>query len=154
MSRTLACWIALVCVGPLAAAGVRPDPHPPAPPLNPKAAEGYARTLQYTLDLMVEQYARPVERAHLVTSALQGLYEAAGRPAPVSLPADVRKVAGEDDKLVGFLQAVRESIGNPESLQGNKDLTLSLQAALRSLDPYCLLLPQEAQRASNGSRYF
>jgi C-terminal peptidase prc len=153
MGRIPACCAVLLCCTTLWGAARRPGARPAGPPLRPGEAEQFAQQLKTTLDLVARQYARPVERAPLVTAALKGLYEAAGTSVSAGLAAAVRKADASDERLVEFIGQARGQLGNPASLRGTKALQASLWAALRSLDPYCFLVTRGAyMRNSDNAR--
>jgi C-terminal peptidase prc len=143
MSRILAWLGVLLCATPLLAVSRSPSAKVPGPPLTPAEAQAFALQLKDALDLIVKQYARPVERPELVVSALKGLYQAAGASAPAALAAMIKKADATDGELVDAIAQERERLGNPGPLQGSSALKVSLVSALRALDPYCFLTPSE-----------
>jgi C-terminal peptidase prc len=111
--------------------------------------QDFALQLKTALDFVARQYTRPVQRPALMAAALTGLYEAAGVPVPATLARELKKVDEADNKVVKLLIRTRQRLGNPAALQGNKALEVSLRAALKALDPYCVLTTSEAYLAHN-----
>jgi carboxyl-terminal processing protease len=140
MRWPLACLCILLSGGLVLLANPVRDDRPEGPPLERHEAANYATQLNEVSRFVVEQYVRPVVRADLITAALKGLYEAAGRPVPRLLAAEVRKATASETQLLLYLARTRESLGNPEVLRGTRALLVSLQALAESLDPYCGVL--------------
>jgi C-terminal peptidase prc len=140
MRRTLACW-ALFLGGVTAVAATRSadDAKPVGRPLGRDQAEAFALKVKTAIDLLTKQYARPVQRARLVAAALRGLYRAARVTAPHHLAASVQKADEADYKVIDLIARVRQRLGNGAALRGDRALEVALTAALRSLDPYCVL---------------
>lgn len=113
-------------------------------PIHDLARE-YAFSL-FQVILQVEQnYIRPVSRADLVEAALIGLYETARQPAPATLRADLRRASG-DLELQSLIIHFRESLGDHDSLRGQRGLRASIAAIPRALDPFCSVTgPKEFQ---------
>lgn len=111
-------------------------------------AQRFARALLPTSGLVSQQFVRPVSRADVVRAALEGLYEAAGQPAPASLSDDVRRADANDMDLVAFLRQTREQLGNPEPLRELKDILAALRGMTRVLDAHCG--PVTADEVSRG----
>jgi carboxyl-terminal processing protease len=102
----------------------------------------YARHLEYTINLIVDEYVRPVSRTDLMFAALSGLYEAAKVPVPSSLRADI-EAAKSDSARVALMTEVRQKLGDLEWLRGTAALVASIQAMCKTLDPYTTLLSGE-----------
>jgi carboxyl-terminal processing protease len=102
----------------------------------------YARHLEYTINLIVDEYVRPVSRTDLMFAALSGLYEEAKVPVPSSLRADI-EAAKSDSARVALMTEARQKLGDLESLRGTAALVASIQAMCKSLDPYTTLLSGE-----------
>src|SRR5260370_42154378 len=77
----------------------------------------YARHLEYTINLIVDEYVRPVSRTDLMVAALSGLYEAAKVPVPSSLRADI-EAAKSDSARVALLTDARPNRAYLEPLPG------------------------------------
>lgn len=103
-------------------------------------AHDIAREYAYSLFQIVAQveqmYVRPVSRAELVEAALTGLFEAARQPAPTTLRADLQRASG-DLELQAVIIRSRESLGDVDSLSGQRALRASIAALPRALDPFC-----------------
>jgi carboxyl-terminal processing protease len=126
------------------------DELPPASPANHAEAQNFAVQLAEAVKNVSEQYVRPVSQAELAGAALRGLFEAADRPVPVSLQADVQEAAANIYKLQRLILRIRENLGNSSALRGDKAIYAALQAMTRSLDPYCAVLTrQELEEANN-----
>jgi carboxyl-terminal processing protease len=105
-------------------------------------ASHYAQHLDYTINVIVEDYVRPVTRPELLTAALAGMYEAAGVTAPPSLKADIQ-AAKTDSEQVELMRQTRKKLGNVEALKGTNALVVSIRAMCKSLDPYSALMTGE-----------
>jgi C-terminal processing protease CtpA/Prc len=116
---------------------------PARPALERRDAETFAAQLSEVVRAAEDKYVRPIPRDTLTTAALRGLYEAAGTKPPATLAADAQKASQNQNRLVTFIADVREKLGNPESLQGDKALRASLRALVKSLDSYSDVLVGE-----------
>lgn len=114
------------------------------PPADNQDSEAnhYAQHLDYTINVIVEDYVRPVTRADLLTPALAGMYEAAGVAAPPSLAADIQ-AAKTDQQQIELMRQTRKKLGNVEALKGTNALVVSVRAMCKSLDPYSALMTGE-----------
>jgi carboxyl-terminal processing protease len=140
----LALLAATVCAAPVTPPDTAKSPASPDHALHAEA-NNYARILIALVDRIEEAYVRPVNKADLYEAALVGLFEAAREPVPAGLRIDVRQALQND--LESLLVRVRENLGEPDALRGQKALLVSLQALPRALDPYCGLTPRhEFQR--------
>lgn len=118
-------------------------------PISATDAQNYALLLNNTISLILEQYIRPVERADLVIAAVAGLYEEARVPFPDGVAAELRTVS-TDQAMIALIARIRENLGEPESLRGQHDLTISMKSLTRALDPYCGLITSEELNRTNS----
>lgn len=148
MRRTLVFLTILAWASPLEAAPNGSDRKAEGPPLAPKEAHTYAQQFLYTINEVAQQYVRPVSRQALTAAALSGLYEAARLPIPRNLAVEVEKLTTDPELLAVLLQR-RLELGDLEPLRGTNALMVSLQAMMRSLDPYSMVITGEELRRSN-----
>jgi len=113
------------------------------PPLSRVAAHQYALQLQEVIVRVMQHYIRPVEPVSLAEAALKGLYEAAQVPVPVTLHADLKNAIDKEGQFLPLFSRIRESLGNPPSLRGDKAIRASLDGLTNALDPFCAVLDQE-----------
>jgi C-terminal peptidase prc len=144
MRRLQVGWFAILCCTAALAVTPTRDKNQVGPPVSKDEAETFALQLKNTIDLIVKQYARPVQRPELIAAALRGLYEAAGTAMPASLTAEAKTADDADHKVINLITRTRMRLGNAAALMGNKALEVSLWATLRALDPYCFLTVGEA----------
>lgn len=171
-------WLTgLVFVAAVVGAPAAPGPRTNAPPVrDAKAlraeARLFAQQLSYLVGQIHSQYVRPVGREELIEAALQGLYQAARQSPPGDLRAQVRQAVS----LAGTLHAqgmqqtalhdrdgldpvdkllirLREAVGQPEALEGQKPLVSACHAMARLLDPHSGVTTAEEQRRNLGLDY-
>jgi carboxyl-terminal processing protease len=102
----------------------------------------YAQNLDYTINIIVDEYVRPVSRTDLVFAALTSLYETAKVPTPSTLRADV-EAAKSDNARLALITRTREKLGDAEALRGTAALMVSIRAMCKTLDPYTSLMTGE-----------
>jgi len=124
---------------------------PSSPPLNRVAARQFALQLQEVIVRVMQRYIRPVEPTVLAEAALNGLYEAAQVPIPTTLHADVRTVIDKEGHYLSLFTRIREDLGNPPSLRGDKAIRASLKGLTNALDPFCAVLNQEEGSSTDRS---
>jgi C-terminal peptidase prc len=139
MRRLLVSCLLVLSGTPVLAVPQSSDKKPTVPPLSKDEAERFALQLKTTIDLIVKQYARPVQRPDLLAAALKGLYEAAGTAVPTNLAAEAKRADDSDSRVVELIIRTRLRLGNAAPLKGDKALEVALWATLRALDPYCFL---------------
>ncbi len=151
--RSILAWLSLLCGIVLATAA--PLPYTPSaekpgvPAITADEARSYAYQIAEVASVVAERYVRPVSAERLAAIALVRLHDAAGVPAPEHLRGDPDKaLLGRD--IVAELARARQSLGNPDSIRGEKAVRISLDAMLRSLDPYSgVIQPEDRQRSSS-----
>jgi carboxyl-terminal processing protease len=161
MRRVLIGLLTLTFVNPLPAAAPSPllipaddrakdeGAHPDVPPVKTADALSYAHNLDYTINAIVEDYVRQVSRTDLVTTALLGMYEAAGVSAPASFRTELQGAKTEQQQIELMAQT-REKLGDIEPLKGTNALIVSIRAICRSLDPHTSLI--SGQELLGGNR--
>jgi C-terminal processing protease CtpA/Prc len=153
-------------------------PPPSAPPAAKDRKESraesrkFAQQLAYLTEQITQHYVRPVSREDLLEAALAGLYQAARKPPPRDLKAQVRQAVslsgmlraqasagGEElssvdrpptDPVEKLLARLREQVGAAEALQGQNPVLLSCKALTRLLDPHSGIVTAEEQRRAVG----
>lgn len=171
-------WLAgLTVVAVVGAASAAPGPQTAAPPVrDAKAlkaeARQFAQQLSYLIGQIHTQYVRPVGREELLEAALLGVYQAARLAPPADLRAQVRQAvslsgtlqaqgmqpAGHLDRsgldpVEKLLVRLREAIGQPEALVGQRPLVSASHAMARLLDPYSGVTTAEEARRNLGLDY-
>jgi carboxyl-terminal processing protease len=144
----------------------------PAPgPANPKALQAEARRFAQRMNAVVEQvvekYVRPVDREDLLEAAVAGLFEAARKPVPRDLRAQIRKAvaatsalraqsgdekpkielassSGRVDPVELLLARLRTRVGDSDL--GDDSLAIACRAVAKKLDPYSGVVTAEEQR--------
>jgi carboxyl-terminal processing protease len=149
MPRILGILGALVLGGAIVAAPVADSPVTSPAPLTPEEAQNYAeQLLNFVINPITQQYVRPVTHAELMAAALGGMYSAARQPIPTTLRDEIEKANTQHERFV-LLRRVRESLGNPEALQGSQALLVSIRALTPVLDPHSVLTTEtELRRAA------
>lgn len=153
------------------------SPVPPGPPpvKDRKALREQARNYAQQLNRFTEQvslhYFRPVGREDLLEAAVHGLYQAARKPPPRDLKAQVRQavsLAGmmraqvvqqqaltaserpQLDPVEKLLFRLREELGDAPALEGRPAVLVSVKALARLLDPHSGIISVEEQRRAVG----
>jgi carboxyl-terminal processing protease len=164
MLQTLFC-IAVVLVG--ANGGI--DQPVAVPPLPAQDAQTYAECLTDIVNRVATDYVRPIPRHQLFFAALSGLYEATGTPVPEVLQTELERAIKDfplaeesppDAKellqtlltrqAIECLAPVRQKLGDRDGLRQRADLRASIQAMMRMLDTYSLLVDGKELRRGNG----
>jgi carboxyl-terminal processing protease len=131
------------------------EQHPRLRELDPERARAIkdsqdADKVVFAIKLVEEKYIRRVNRAELTASALMGLYDAARRPMPASLQAEVRKAA-TDDELFGLIRwVVYPTLKDSEHLRDLDWPLICCRAMVKSLDPYSAVLTGDELRRTSG----
>lgn len=125
-----------------------PD-RPVGPALDRNLAVQYAQQLASALAEVSRHYYREVSIQELAASAVAGLYEAARLPLPDRLPRELRDAVNADD-VERILVRTRLHLGDLEPLRGDQALLVSLQAMVRSLDPYSAVVHGDELRRGGG----
>jgi carboxyl-terminal processing protease len=115
---------------------------------GPEATE-YAQRIHAVINEVTERYVREIPSQDLYLAALEGLYEAAQRPVPATLAADVQQARSRGE-IPGFLGRVRESLRDAEALRGHQALVASCRSVCRLLDPYSAVVTGEDLRRAYG----
>jgi carboxyl-terminal processing protease len=147
----------LVCAVSLARADVLPaKPATGAadqqrlPTLGQGQAEVYANQVFGIAEEIAREYVQPVQVERLAAHAILGLYAATGAPLPEHLRGDPDTLfLGKNVKRE--LAKARLALGNPSviSFQFRKDVSLSIQAMMTTLDPYCVYLSTSASLSTS-----
>jgi carboxyl-terminal processing protease len=132
----------------------QPAPAPPPPPAqittHPRLGGSvYAQNILYTIELIEENYVRPVAQVELVVAALQALHEAAGERAPTSLRADAER-AIKNKETLRLLEQTRKLPPIQKRLTDSEALLTSCRAMMQALDPFCAVLMGEEARRMGG----
>src|SRR5262245_3485795 len=102
MRKILSGVMGLIFLGPLVQAAEN-DTSTDQP--STQSANGiYAQNLDYTINIIVDEYVRPVSRTDLVFAALTALYEAAKVPIPSTLRADVEAAKSDRTRITLITQ--------------------------------------------------
>jgi carboxyl-terminal processing protease len=139
--------------------------------LGSQETQAYAESLTDIVNRLSSDYVRPIPRHQLFFAALSGLYEAAGLPvpeklqtdlarrikdlpAPAQVPADPQEAERQREDLfrqaVDLAAAIRQKLGDREELKRQAGLRVSIEALLRLLDPYSMLVDSRELRRSAG----
>ena len=164
-------WLLLVAIVGTQAAQGAPNPVPAPGPANPKAlqveARRFAQHMNAVVDQVAEKYVRPVSREDLLEAAMAGLFEAARKPVPRDLRAQIRQavaltsalraqsgVANPNialastsrpvDPVERMLAQLRMEVG--EADLGNDSLAIACRGMAKKLDPYSGVITSEEQR--------
>jgi C-terminal peptidase prc len=115
---------------------------PPAIP--PRHAAEYANQVGRAAQQIADEYVQPVPVQRLAAKAIQGLYTATETPLPEKLRGDLDEIFKGTD-LREELRQARLVLGNPSPISSHyrRDIRISIQAMLSSLDPYCMYLSME-----------
>ncbi|MFO0843737.1 MAG: S41 family peptidase [Gemmataceae bacterium] len=167
-------WLVFVLV--LAPPAVA-SPVPPGPPpvKDRKALREEANRFAHQLSHFSEQvslnYYRPVNREDLLEGALYGLYQAARKPPPRDLKAQVRQAVSLSSTMRAqalqqqamtvserrplepvekLLVRLREELGDAPALDGRPAVLVAVKAMTRLLDPHSGVVSLEEQRRSIG----
>ena len=108
-------------------------------------ALSYAQQLLNVSSQVCLAYVKPVSRTDLLHAALLGLFEAARRPAPADLRAELKHLDG-DTALIDYLVKMREQAGAGETLQEPRALLVSCRGMMKALDPYSAIITPEDRR--------
>jgi C-terminal peptidase prc len=158
------------------AAEAAPGPPPPAPVKNRKELRAEARRYGQNLANLVDQisahYVRPVVKEDLFEAGLTALYQAARKPTPRDLKAQIRQAISlsstlrvqtvsarsrppgdrlPTDPVEKLLIRLREEIGEAEALAGQNPLLVSCKGLCRLLDPHSGIVTAQEQRRTVGT---
>src|SRR5262249_29024399 len=105
--------------------------------LRDKDARAFALKVLQAIEIIQEDYVKPVNAGQLVGWSIQELYDFVEE----AIPADIqKKLKGvKTMKALALMQLLidsRRHLGKREDLEKNRDLTVSLQRALHRLDPH------------------
>lgn len=119
--------------------GASPRPRPPA--INPREAAIFAEQIQRAAEQIAREYVQEVKPEKLAAHAIVALYMATETPLPEGLRGDPANLFSGKD-IGEELRQARITLGNPAviSFQYRRDVKLSIQAMLSSLDPYSMYL--------------
>jgi C-terminal peptidase prc len=151
MRRTFTGFMVLILATPVWA--VNPGEAPRSTPQLRAQAQAYANQIVQFTDYVVAHYYQPITHATLLKAALAGLYEAEREPLPAGLRDDLVGAKSASDR-VRIVAAARERLGNADAIQGQKGLTLSVQALSRALDPYSGVPGPHDRRSFGADGYF
>ena len=105
-------WLLVVAIVGTQAVRGAPNPVPAPGPANPKALQAesrrFAHQMNAVVDQVAEKYVRAVNREDLIEAAMAGLFEAARKPVPRDLRAQVRQA-------VALTSALRAQSGDANS---------------------------------------
>ena len=152
----------------LGTAAVMAAPIPPAPPAKDRQqvrddSQRFAQQLQRIIGQVVANYVRPVSRENLMTAALIGLHQAARKPVPHDLRAQVRQAVSmsalletqtaeatsnrrpAQDPCERLMSQMREHVDDSEALAGQDALLICCKAIVPLLDPYSGIVTADEQ---------
>ncbi len=116
--------------------------------LDPKDAELYAKRVNDVQERILDYYIRELNAGELTAAAIKGMYRRVEETLPTELVEALKDAKSlTADQRTALLEKARLNLGNREDLDGNKDVDLSLQMMLASLnDPYTAYYDSDAVR--------
>lgn len=118
--------------------------------LGKKDAENYADNVNETIDRVIKYYIRELNPGELTAAAIRGMYRRVDEPFPADLDEALKEAKKlSEDRRVELLTEARLRLGKREDLADNKDVDLSLQMMMASInDPYTVYWDADAVRAA------
>jgi carboxyl-terminal processing protease len=97
----------------------------------------FAQKVMEAVQLIRDQYVKPVNEGEMVGWAIRGLYRHVEEKVPEKIAAKLRDVKDmREFQLTALLAEARRGLGKREDLDKQQDLTVTLQRMLGKLDPY------------------
>jgi C-terminal peptidase prc len=137
MLRTWALAVLIVLAG--RAAAVNPGDRP-VKLSNENEAIQFADQLNSLTSAIAGQYIKPVPQEELLTAALRGLYDAAGKPFPATVAQDLKNAKADTERFAILVNA-RRRLGDDAALAGNRALFIAIRALTNVLDQHSTLVP-------------
>jgi carboxyl-terminal processing protease len=125
----------------------RPDKAEKPQAINRQEAGLFATQLRELSNLICQRYARPVSRERLIRVGLRGLYKSAGQSMPSLVSGLLHQAMKDEPELHRYLTAIRQNLGDPEAIRGQKAIRSSLLSMIQSLDSYCALVTNSQLQA-------
>ena len=123
--------------------------------LPEKDAEKYATRVLSAAGAVEARYVKPTNRGELVAAAVRGMYRRLEEPVPPAVEEQLKNPKEwKRSKMEEVLKAGRTALGRREDLEGTKDVDISIQMMLGSLnDPYTTYYDKEAiKKMESGLR--
>jgi C-terminal peptidase prc len=112
--------------------------------LSHDAADAYAKKVLKAIDDVRKSYVKDVPQGELVGNAIRGLYRRMDEKIPAEINDRLAKAKSmRKDELRALLSDAREHLGKREDLEKQKDVAISLQRMLYTLDPHSTYFDEE-----------
>jgi carboxyl-terminal processing protease len=117
------------------------------PTISRQDAGLFATQLRELSNLICQRYAKPVSRERLIRAGLLGLYRPTDQSMPPLVAGLLHQAVKDERELHRYLTTIRQNLGNPDVLTGQKAIRSSLHAMVVALDSYCAVVTDSQLQA-------